>query len=195
VSHLREVSNGSSEAYDSRPTTASDTGTVQYDPAPSPLPVERKCMLWVHDEGFSKEEVVLNLDLFPDIKPGDLVAIIALKSDSSARDLQEKAHGVKRDAETLTSSIQWERNTSHPRSPGPNGGGHAKHHADLGNRYLFIAKDMPKDIKSKQPSLEISVAKQIADVFCLKHRSNALLTTVRKLNPLGHERLANQQSR
>jgi hypothetical protein len=54
----------------------------------------------------------------------------------------------------------------------------AMHGIDLGSRYLFIAKDMPKEMKVKQPSLEVSVAKHIADVFYLKHRSNVLLTTV-----------------
>jgi hypothetical protein len=178
ASHLREVSNGSVVMYDSRPTTASDTGTVQYPPAPSPLPIERRCILWVHDESFSKEEVVLNLDLFPDVKPGDLMAIVALKTDTGVRDFPEKAQSTKRDPESLAASMQRERSSSHPRSPGPNNGGDTKNQADVGNRYLFVAKDMPKDIKSKQLGLELSVAKHIADVFCLKHRSSVLLTTV-----------------
>lgn len=180
MSHLREVSNGSSDTFDSRPTTASDTDTIQYAPIPSPLPlplpIERKCVLWVHDEGFSKEEVVLNLDLFPDVKPGDLMAIVAIKTDTGVRDFQEKLQSVKRDPDNLAASMQRERSSSHPRSPGPVNGGDSKHD-HVGKRYLFIAKDMPKEIKSKQPGLELSVAKHIADVFCLKHRSNVLLTT------------------
>lgn len=185
MSHLREVSNGSSDTFDSRPTTASDTDTIQYAPIPSPLPlplpIERKCVLWVHDEGFSKEEVVLNLDLFPDVKPGDLMAIVAIKTDTGVRDFQEKLQSVKRDPDNLAASMQRERSSSHPRSPGPVNGGDSKHD-HVGKRYLFIAKDMPKEIKSKQPGLELSVAKHIADVFCLKHRSNVLLTTVYQLN-------------
>ncbi|KAG4437109.1 hypothetical protein IFR05_007407 [Cadophora sp. M221] len=185
ASHLRQVSNGSSETtVMSRPTTAaSDTGTIQHDPVPLQLAVERRCVLWVHDEGFSKEDVVLNLDLFPEVKPGDLMAIMALKTESGVRDFQEKTQISKRDSDTLATSMQRERSSSNPRSPGAaNGnsnehGSDAKHDADFWNRYLFIARDMPKDMKVKQPNLEVSVAKHIADTFCLKPRSSVLLST------------------
>jgi hypothetical protein len=182
ASHLRQVSNGSSDTFGSRPATeASDTGTIQNDPVPPSLPTERKCILWVHDEGFSKEEVVLNLDLFPDVKAGDLMAILALKTDTGVRDFQDKAQPLKKDVEALSATMERERSGSHPRSPGFVNGSYAKI-LDVGNRCLFIAKDMPKEIKAKQPTLEVSVAKHIADVFCLKHRSNILLTTVRQRN-------------
>jgi DEP domain-containing protein 5 len=180
ASHLRQVSNsGSDTPYNSRPMTAtSDTGTVQHDPVPLKLSVERKCVLWVHDEGFSKDEVVLNLGLFPDVKPGELMAIVGLKTDISIRDFQEKGQGSIHELDALATSMQRERSNSNPRSPGPVNGSDSKHDADLGKRYLFIARDMPKEMKTRHPNLEVSVAKHIADVFCLKHRSNVLLTTV-----------------
>lgn len=168
----------------SRPTTAaSDTGTIQHDPVPLQPAIERRCVLWVHDEGFSKEDVVLNLDLFPEVKPGELMAIMALKTESGVRDFQEKTQ-AKRDSDTLATSMQRERSSSNPRSPeaangNSNGyGSDAKHDVDIWNRYLFIARDMPKDMKVKQPNLEVSVAKHIADTFCLKPRSSVLLSTV-----------------
>ncbi|KAL5330137.1 hypothetical protein ACEPPN_003662 [Leptodophora sp. 'Broadleaf-Isolate-01'] len=167
----------------SRPTTAaSDTGTIQHDPVPLQPAIERRCVLWVHDEGFSKEDVVLNLDLFPEVKPGELMAIMALKTESGVRDFQEKTQ-AKRDSDTLATSMQRERSSSNPRSPeaangNSNGyGSDAKHDVDIWNRYLFIARDMPKDMKVKQPNLEVSVAKHIADTFCLKPRSSVLLST------------------
>jgi len=180
ASHLREVSNGSSDImYNSRPVTAaSESGTVQHDPIPVKLLVERICVLWNHDEGFSKEEVVINLDLFPDVKAGELLAMVALKTESVARDFQEKAQTSKKDVDTLTTAMRRERSNSNPRSPGPPNENHAKHDVDLGKRYLFIAKDMSKEMKTKQPTLEVSVARHIADLFCLKHRSNVLITTV-----------------
>lgn len=178
ASHLRQVSNGSADImFNSRPVTASDASTVQPDPTPSKVYVERRCSLWVHENGFSKDEVVLNLDLFPDVKPGELMAIVALKTDTGVRDFQDKVQTARKDVETLATAIQRERSGSNPRSPGPANGSEAKHDVDLGNRYLFIARDMPKEMKAKQPTLEVSVAKHIADVFCLKHRSNVLLTT------------------
>jgi hypothetical protein len=167
--------------YTSRPlTAASETGTVQHDPIPPKLPIERRCILWVHSEADYKEEVVLNLDLFPDVKPGELMAIVALKTDSGVRDFQEKVQVQRKDADNLGTAIKRERSNSHPKSPAQINGIDAMHDVDLGKRYLFIAKDMPKEIKLKQPNLEVSVAKHIADVFCLKHRSNVLLTAVRQ---------------
>ncbi|KAK0119594.1 vacuolar membrane-associated protein iml1 [Cadophora gregata] len=185
ASHLRQVSNGSSETtIMSRPTTAaSDTGTIQHDPIPPRLVIERKCVLWVHDEGFSKEDVVLNLDLFPEVKAGDLMAIVPLKPESGLRDFQERSQTVKRDSDTLSTSMQRERSSSNPRSPGTSNGNSkrhgsdAKHDPDLRHRYVLIARDMPKDMKAKQPNLEVSIAKHIADAFSLKARSHVLLST------------------
>ena len=159
-------------------TATSDAGTVQHDPVPVKLPIERRCILWIHDDAFSKEEVVLNLDLFPDVKPGELLAIVPLKIDISLRDFQESVQASKREPESLSTAMQRERSGSAPQSPVPTIGTCAKHDVGLGNRYLFIAKDMPKDMKLKQPTLEVSVTKHIADVFGLKARSSVLITAV-----------------
>jgi DEP domain-containing protein 5 len=179
-SHLRQFSNGSFDFKTSSrpPTAASEAGPVQHDPAPIKLPVERVCILWNHDEGFSKEEVVINLDLFPEVKAGELLGIVALKTDSVVRDFQEKAQASKKEVDTLATAMQRERSNSNPRSPGIVHDNHPKHDVDLGKRYLFIAKDMSKEMKTKQPKLEVSVAKHIADLFCLKYRSSVLITTV-----------------
>jgi hypothetical protein len=158
-------------------TAASDTDTAQYDSILSKPPIERRCNLWVHDEAFSKEEVVLNLDLFPDVEAGELMAIVALKTDSGIRDFQEKTQ--KKDVDNLTTAMQRERSNSNPKSPGQVNGTDGKHDLGLGKRYLFIAKDISKELKAKHPGLEVSVAKNIADAFCYKHRSNVLLMTVR----------------
>lgn len=179
-SHLRQVSNsGSDTPYNSRPVSVtSDTGTIQHDPVPLKLPVERKCVLWVHDEGFSKDEVILNLSLFPDVKAGEAMAIVGLKLDTSIRDFQDKNQGSMHESDTLSAGMQRERSSSNPRSPISASPNEFKNEGDLGKRYLFIAQDMPKEMKAKHSNLEISVAKHIADVFCLKHRSNVLLSTV-----------------
>ena len=175
-SHLRQVSNGSPS--NSRPLSAapSESGTVHRIPGTLKPPIAQVCVLWNHDEGFFKDEVVINLDLFPDVKAGELLAIMALKND--ARDFQEKAQISKKDVENVANALQRERSNSNPRSPGRINDAHPKHDVDLGKLYLFIAKDMTKDMKAKQPTLQVSVAKHIADLFCLKNRSNVLVTTV-----------------
>jgi hypothetical protein len=138
--------------------------------------VERRCNLWVHDDAFSKDEVVLNLDLFPNVQPGQLMAIVALKTDSGVRDFQDKAQ--KKDAEASAPPMRRERSGSNSRSSGQADGSEAKHDVELGKRYLFVAKDMSKEMKGRHTGLEVSIAKNIADIFCYKHRSIVLVTTV-----------------
>ena len=162
-------------------TAASATVTVEHDPTPSKLPIERRCIIWVHNEGDFKDEVVLNLDLFPDVKPGELMAIVALTSDSGVRDFQDRVQAHKKESDSLGTAINPERSNSNTTSSNQVNGLDVLHDVDLGKRYLFLAKDMPIEIKLKQPNLEVSIAKHIADVFGLKHRSNVILTTVRLL--------------
>lgn len=185
-SHLRQVSNGSVGSSSSNTNTnttsrpisiSSDTGTAQYAPIPPKIPIEKRCNLSVHDEPFSKDEVVLNLDFIPGIKAGDLMAIVGLKTDTSVRDFQEKL-ASKKDVDYLNTTMQRERSGSNPKSPIHNTGSNSKHDVDHGKGYVFIAKDMPKDLKAKNPTLEVSILKHIADVFCFKHRSIVLLTEV-----------------
>ncbi|CZT51563.1 probable IML1 Vacuolar membrane protein [Rhynchosporium secalis] len=186
ASHLREVSNGSSEEVSvSRPITpGSDTGTVQHDSGPAEISMKRKCVLWVHDEAFSKEDVVINLELFPEVKHGEIMAIMPLKADSEQRDFQDKL-SAKREPDTLATSMRRERSSSTPKSPrtfngNSNGRGNdGKKDTDKWNQYLFVAKDMSKELKAKHPILEVSIAKHIADAFGLKSRSSVLLSTTK----------------
>lgn len=180
ASHLRQVSNGSADSpLSSRPlTAASGTGATQNESIPTKPTIERRCAIWVHEENFSKNEVVLNLDLFPEVNGGELMAIVALKTDSGVRDFQEKAQN---EADNLAASTSRNRSNSNPKSP-LQANGEVKHDLDLGKRYLFVAKDMPKELKYKYPTLEVSVSKYIADAFCFKHRSNVLLTLVSTLH-------------
>ena len=142
-------------------------------------------MLWVHDDGFSRDEVVLNLSLFPEVKAGEAMAIVGLKMDSNVRDFQERRQGSMHDSDNLSAGIPRERSTPTPKSPvsaGPNSD--SKLDGNLGKRYLFLAQDMSQEMKAKHPNLEVSVAKHIADVFCLKHRSSVILSTVCFLSEL-----------
>jgi len=116
ASHLRQVSTSGSETPStSRPATAtSDTGTVQHDPVAAKVE-EKKCVLWVHDDTFSRDEVVLNLNLFPHLKDGDAVAICAAKSETSLRDNQDRRQGSTHDSDNLFVDQSRERSSSNPR--------------------------------------------------------------------------------
>lgn len=179
-SHLREVSNESNEPLSpNRPlTAASSTGTIRHAPSPTASAVERRCVLWTHDESFTKEDVVINLDLFPNVKPGELMAIVALKTDAGVRDFQDKAQTQKHEFESLGLTLQRERSNSNSKTGSEPEAANLNHDVDLNKRYLFIAKEMPKELKNKHASLEVSVSKHIADAFGLKLRSTVLLTSV-----------------
>jgi hypothetical protein len=183
ASHLRQVSTGSPDSsYTSRPATRPsdvETETAQNDSISPRGCIEKRCNLWTHEESFSKHEVVLNLDLFPGVNPGDLMAIVPLKADMGARDHQEKTQGLKKDSDSFPPSMQRDRSHSNPNSFSQGSVADSRQDIDIENRYLFIAKDMSREIKEKPQGLEVSVAKHVADIFGFKHRSNVLVTTVR----------------
>lgn len=135
--------------------------------------------MWTHEESFSKHEVVLNLDLFPGVAQGDLMALVPLKADLGTREHQEKTQGTKKDTDNLSTAMQRDRSHSNPQSLSQGSGTESKPAIDIEKRYLFIAKERCRDMKEKPQGLEVSVAKHIADIFGLKHRSNVLVSTVR----------------
>ena len=50
-------------------------------------------------------------------------------------------------------------------------------------RYICVAKDMPKDLKIRYPTVEVYVAKHIADAFGMRKGTQVTLTPV-CVNPL-----------
>lgn len=173
ASHLRHVSNGSSSPVGTSASPISPrstSGAAQRNAELLEISVERRCTLWIHDETFSKEQVLLNLDFFPEVKAGSLMAIIGLKTDTGLRDFQGKAHGP-----LVIPSL---KNRSSTNLKLLTGGLGSKHDVDLGRKYIFMVTDMPKELKLKHPGLELSVDKTIADAFAFKIRSNVLLSNV-----------------
>jgi hypothetical protein len=112
------------------------------------------------------------------VSPGDLMPIVPLKTDSGVREHQEKSQGTKKEADSLPTAMQRDRSHSNPQSLSQGSGTDSKQDIDHEKRYLFIARDTYRELRDKPQVLEVSVAKHIADIFCLKHRSNVLVSTV-----------------
>jgi len=95
-SHLRNVNNGSgSTTVPSQPWSRASTPGVASSVIKDTI--ERRCALSVHDEQHEKEDILINLDFFAgSVKPGDFVAIVALKTDSGVRDFQGNAPSSKK---------------------------------------------------------------------------------------------------
>lgn len=147
-------------------------------------PVEHRCTLWVRDESSTKDEsrdeVLLNMDIFEkgSVHAGDLMAIIALKNDSGVREFHDRNAGGRRDADSLGVAMSRERSGSSSRPTSEGVSGESGHDSDATKGYLFVVKDMSKAQKLRQPNLEVSIPKHVANVFGLKNRSTVLLTTV-----------------
>ncbi|PHH86338.1 hypothetical protein CDD83_10390 [Cordyceps sp. RAO-2017] len=130
---------------------------------------EQYCHVAVN-EGYAKDEVLLNLGLLGlDAKPGSLMSLMPLRGDSarpssSAYGSLGKQPAEHCDALRAASGCHGEPDCGH-------------------NRYTFVVKDMPKELKLRQPDVEVYVVKHIADAFGIKKGSQVLLTPVDKDRP------------
>ncbi len=162
---------------ESRPQTSSSSNSKAREI------FERKVEIWVHDEQFSKEDVVVNLSFFPRdrVKAGDLMAIIGLRSDVAKQQALDLA--ARKTAETLSGSLQPNASASERKSSEDSSSVDGRRDLDLDRRYLFTVKDMTPEMKSKHPNLEISVAKHIGDAFSFRRHAGVFLTTVSVVMP------------
>lgn len=164
-SHLRQLSRTSQERLleqrPQSPDTVSSQSTIRDLPPSRRSRTDRRCTVTIN-ESFARDEVLLNLDLLGgDVKLGSLMAIDILKPDTD-----------KPTQNMLGKNLPQERGKEPPQA------GNSKP-LDAQRRYIFVVKDMPKDLKARYPASEVYVAKHIADVFGIKKGSQVLLTPVR----------------
>ncbi|KUI56833.1 Vacuolar membrane-associated protein iml1 [Cytospora mali] len=165
-SHLRQLSRTSLDKLATEssrsPDTMSSNSTLRGDSRDHHNgSTERKCTITIN-ESFARDEILLNLDLFSSrIKPGMLVSIDILKPEFSKQQTTAAKRLASQDA-------------------GKNG---ASDSNQLSNRYIFVVKDMPRELKARHPHVELYVAKHIADVFGMKKGSQVILAPVDENNP------------
>ncbi|PNY28761.1 Vacuolar membrane-associated protein iml1 [Tolypocladium capitatum] len=168
-SHLRQ---SSSTSYDrasadslGSPRSTSAHSTIKEDRRHR---AERYCHVAVN-EGYARDEVLLNLDLLgADVKPGSLMSITPLKGDAARTTPGSYCSVSKQPSEHCDSSKAASSC-------------HADHDCRH-NKYIFVAKDMPKEVKARQPDVEVYVVKHIADAFGMKKGSQVLLAPVPKVD-------------
>lgn len=162
--HFNTAGAGLARAQSRSPDTASSHSTARPESIAAQKNLERRCTVTVN-ESYSPDEVLLNLDLLPEIKPGTLVSITVVKSES------EKGTGTHG-----SSSKQQQPTGDHAAS--------AKGRAQDGDgdsskrRYVCYAKDLSKEQKARHPHMELYVAKHIADNFGMKKGTQAVLAPV-----------------
>lgn len=161
-SHLRQLSRTSLDKLSiespQSPDTVSSNSTLRADSRDEQHgSVRRKCTVTVN-ESFARDEILLNLDLFSSsFRPGMLVSIDILKPEVS----KQQSTMVKR----LGVQDSVRNGATEPSQPC--------------KRYIFVVKDMHRDLKARYPHVEIYVAKHIADVFGMKKGSQVILAPVR----------------
>lgn len=99
-----------------------------------------------------------------DIQPGTLMSLVPLKGDS-----KNAAGGYGSISKQPLEHLDNNRAVS---------GTHNDHDAGIGHAYIFVAKDMSKEMKARHPEVEVHVAKHIADAFFMKKGTQALLRPV-----------------
>lgn len=169
-SHLRQVSAVSPDSSHSL-GTSHDNANHDHDPSAihetdtqtsSAGLSGRQVTIWVHDEAFSKEEILFDQAAFSDagVKAGDLIEILPIRSSGSG------THPVKSD---LSNNESDSNAYSKPDS---------KFTTPVQSRCLFLAKPLPQEIKARHPKLQISVTGSVANVFGFKNRTPVFLSTV-----------------
>lgn len=134
---------------------------------------ERYCSIAVND-GYLKDEVLLNFDRLgrsDGAKPGSLMAITAIKSDSTKPQTSSygnlgRAHGDQsgQSADGTFSLLDQDY---------------------ISSRYVFYAKDMSKEMKARHADVDVSVSRHIADAFGMKKGSQVILAPVQDpYNPI-----------
>ena len=192
ASHLRHMSTGSSMHVNGHPERdikgEVDESEGRGEMDVTPHSEERLCSLWVHDDNFSKDDVLLNLGLFPrgTVKVGDLMQVVALDSESAGKDFEHRRHGgqdVKasyRDGEGAQKIIYGKEQATHS-TVTPAKDEHASSNGkDLNpsTRYVFIVKEMGPELISRNPSLQISISSSIASIFGFKNRARVTVSPI-----------------
>ncbi len=181
ASHLREVDTGDSDKIIS--TLSSHERNAEDDKADksSSIPedraqhlVERLCSLGIHDENFSREDVLLDVGLFPmgTVKSGDLVEVAALRANVVLKDpsspvavpkvagsAKSRRTGTDRPADPLVHATAAVREHMSPRTFTSKGSGmhiHDRKDLDPQKRYIFVVKEMSHEVKLKHHNLQVS---------------------------------------
>ncbi|KAN0069046.1 Protein of unknown function (DUF3608) domain containing protein [Elaphomyces granulatus] len=125
------------------------------------------CTLWVHDENFSREDILFNTAAFSKtgVKIDDVIEIIPVRASGDSLNSPEFGSRSGHDN-------NLEANTNlHP-------GRASKFSSRTQGRCLFVVKPLPQDIKQRNPKLEISVTNNLANIFGFKTRMQVLLSSI-----------------
>ena len=119
---------------------------------PAPVALSIRAALWIHDDTFSREDVLINEAILEglNIREGSLLKIFAAPETSDVRDFQSPNNDPS----------DSRRNTDHEGT------------SIRSEHYLCLAKFASADFKAKQANLQISITGNIAAAFGFRPRSH-----------------------
>ncbi|KAK8029382.1 Vacuolar membrane-associated protein iml1 [Apiospora marii] len=174
LSHLRQLSRnsfdkvslGSVGSGPRSPDTVSVSSNSTVRNGPKRI-APRTCTVAINESLIpTRDEVLLNLELLGgDIKPGSLMSIVPAKSDQDRT--ASSNYGS-----TKASLLLHRTNT---------GGGNASSDdpsKDPNKRYIFVVKDMSKEVRARNPAIEVLVAKHVGDAFGMRKGTQVTLAPV-----------------
>lgn len=159
-SHLRQVSSVTKPEDEALRSNISDS---RNDTSLIKQSMKRTCSLSVHEETFSKDDILINVDYFHNsVKAGDLMQItryneamtVLVNSNDPESQAKDENQEVKTSRERQTISRIPNTETQSVRDKQYID----KHEANIGKCYTFIVKDMSPDQKAKQPDLQVCEA-------------------------------------
>lgn len=156
-----------------------------------PTRVQKICALWTHDENFSRDEVVFNIDKFVElpIASGSLARILAIKQTTAVRDFQtalktspvdprqSKVDEVQRDLVPETQPKKAPRRSVTITLDENGVAIQGSRDVDPQKSYVFVTKPMSPEQKAKHPNLQVSISETIAKVFGFRNRMQIVVTT------------------
>ena len=134
-----------------------------------PTRVQKICALWTHDENFSRDEVVFNIDKFVElpIASGSLARILAIKQTTAVRDFQtalktspvdprqSKVDEVQRDLVPETEPKKAPRRSVTITLDENGVAIQGSRDVDPQKSYVFVTKPMSPEQKAKHPNLQV----------------------------------------
>ncbi|KAJ8123071.1 hypothetical protein ONZ43_g888 [Nemania bipapillata] len=174
TSHLRQFSKSSTDKLFIEPSRSPDTASLASNSTIRDFQSSRRASERIYtvtiNESLARDEVLLNFDLIggSSIQPGTLMSITPIKADTDRSDrLQGSLYGSSRPPYQRTSAAPVDTRAND----------------DDTRRYVFIAKDMPKDLKARMPNVEVYVAKHVGDAFSLRKGTQVVLAPVDNSSP------------
>ncbi|KAF2009988.1 hypothetical protein BU24DRAFT_379256 [Aaosphaeria arxii CBS 175.79] len=157
---------------------------------PKQARVQKVCTLWTHGDNFSRDDVIFNIEKFPELPAshGSLIQVLALTQSVAVRDFQVPAKSnVKDTSSSKADDIGKDTASTHHSKRSRRGSVritldengsviNERRDVDLQKSYVFVAKPMSPELKSKHPNLQVSISETIAREFGLRNRMQVVVT-------------------